>query len=86
MRGRSTFLACGKLIGVSHDHLSNALPRSQGAPLVEQVGRDARYRRILARRHRAALRRKKLDIAIERFELNPGESDIVRFLNEHADE
>jgi hypothetical protein len=29
---------------------------------------------------------KKLEIAIDRFELNPGKSDIVRFLNEHADE
>ena len=27
---------------------------------------------------------KKLDIAIDRFELNPGKSDIVRFLNEHG--
>jgi len=30
--------------------------------------------------------KKKLEIAIDRFELNPGKSDIVRFLNEHADE
>ena len=29
---------------------------------------------------------KKLEVAIDRFELNPGKSDIVRFLNEHADE
>jgi hypothetical protein len=26
-----------------------------------------------------------LDVKIERFELNPGKSDVVRFLNEHAD-
>ena len=29
---------------------------------------------------------KKFEIAIDRFELNPGKSDIVRFLNAHADE
>jgi len=29
---------------------------------------------------------RKLDIAIGRFELNPGKSDIVRSLNEHAGE
>jgi hypothetical protein len=29
--------------------------------------------------------RKNLEVQIERFELNPGKSDIVRFLNEHAD-
>jgi hypothetical protein len=49
VHGRSTFLACGKLIGVSHDDLSNALSRSKRAPVDEQMGRDARYRRILAR-------------------------------------
>jgi hypothetical protein len=30
--------------------------------------------------------RRKLDMRIERFDLNPGKSDIVRFLNEHAGE
>lgn len=30
--------------------------------------------------------RKNLEVQIERFELNPGKSDIVRFLNEHAHE
>jgi hypothetical protein len=30
--------------------------------------------------------RMKLEIAIDRFELNPGKSDIVRFLNAHANE
>jgi hypothetical protein len=29
--------------------------------------------------------RKNLEVQIERFELNSGKSDIVRFLNEHAD-
>jgi hypothetical protein len=29
--------------------------------------------------------RKNLEVQIEWFELNPGKSDIVRFLNEHAD-
>jgi len=29
---------------------------------------------------------RKLDVRIERFVLNPGKSDIVRFLNEHTDE
>ena len=29
--------------------------------------------------------RKNLEVQVERFELNPGKSDIVRFLNEHAD-
>jgi len=33
-----------------------------------------------------ASRPTKLDIAIGRFELNPGKSDIVRFANEHAGE
>jgi len=28
---------------------------------------------------------KKLEVAVERFELNPGKSDIVRFLNENYD-
>jgi hypothetical protein len=28
---------------------------------------------------------KKLEVEIDRFEVNPGKSDIVRFLNEHAD-
>jgi len=48
------------------------------------VGRNGRYRRILARGDCFA--GKKLEIAIDRFELNPGKSDIVRFLNQHADE
>jgi hypothetical protein len=29
---------------------------------------------------------RKVEVQIERFELNPGKSDIVRFLNEHARE
>jgi hypothetical protein len=28
--------------------------------------------------------RRELEISIDRFELNPGKSDVVRFLNEHA--
>jgi hypothetical protein len=48
------------------------------------VGGDAGYREF----HRAAIERrfarKKLEIANDRFELNPGKSDIVRFLNEHV--
>ena len=35
---------------------------------------------------RFAGRKLEIEIAIERFELNPGKSDIVRFLNAHADE
>jgi hypothetical protein len=46
--------------------------------------------RVTAEFHRAEIERrfarKKLEIAIDRFELNPGKSDIVRFLNEHAGE
>jgi hypothetical protein len=46
--------------------------------------------RVTAEFHRAEFERrfapKKLEIAIDRFELNPGKSDIVRFLNAHADE
>jgi len=45
--------------------------------------------RVTAEFHRAEIERrfapKKLEIAIDRFELNPGKSDIVRFLNEHAE-
>jgi hypothetical protein len=69
-----------------HDHLSNALPRSKGAPLVEQVGRDARYRKNSGAEIERRFAGRKLEIAIDRFELNPGKSDIVRFLNAHADE
>jgi hypothetical protein len=29
---------------------------------------------------------RKLEVQIERFELNPGKSDVVRFLNAHAGE
>jgi hypothetical protein len=46
--------------------------------------------RVAAELHRAAIERrfalKKLEVAIERFELNPGKSDIVRCLNEHSGE
>jgi hypothetical protein len=46
--------------------------------------------RVTAEFHRAEVERrfapKKLEIATDRFELNPGKSDIVRFLNAHADE
>jgi hypothetical protein len=46
--------------------------------------------RVVAEFHRADTEQrfapKKLEIGIERFELNPGKSDIVRFLNAHADE
>jgi len=38
------------------------------------LGRDARYRAEIERRSA----RKKLEIAIDRFEINPGKSDIVR--------
>ena len=45
--------------------------------------------RVTAEFRRAEIERrfapKELDVAIERFELNPGKSDIVRFLNEHAE-
>jgi hypothetical protein len=45
--------------------------------------------RVTAEFWRAEIERrfagKKLEIAIERFELNPGKSDIVRFLNAHAE-
>src|SRR5215467_6793058 len=44
----------------------------QRAPLVEQVGRDARYHRILAGGTRR-FARKKLEIVIDRFELNSGQ-------------
>jgi hypothetical protein len=44
--------------------------------------------RVAAEFHRAEIERrfaaKKLDIVIDRFELNPGKSDIIRFLNEHT--
>ena len=43
---------------------------------------------VAAEFHRAEIEQrfaaKKLDIAIDRFELNPGKSDILRFPNEHA--
>jgi hypothetical protein len=42
----------------------------------------AEFRRAEVERRFA---RKNLEVQIERFELNPGKSDIVRFLNEHAD-
>ena len=45
--------------------------------------------RVTAEFRRAEIGRrtgKKLEIAIDRFELNPGKSDIVRFLNEHGGE
>jgi hypothetical protein len=43
----------------------------------------AEFRRAEIERHFAPRR---LEVAIERFELNPGKADIVRFLNQHADE
>ena len=46
--------------------------------------------RVTAEFRRAEIERrfaqKELKVQIDRFELNPGKSDIVRFLNEHADE
>jgi len=43
---------------------------------------------VTAEFHRTEIERsfapKKLEITIDRFELNPGKSNIVRFLNEHA--
>ena len=46
--------------------------------------------RVTAEFRRAEVERrfapKELEVAIERFELNPGKADFVRFLNEHADE
>ena len=46
--------------------------------------------RVTAEFWRAEIERRvvgmKLEIAIDRFQLNPGKSDIVRFLNAHADE
>jgi hypothetical protein len=46
--------------------------------------------RVAAELRRAAIERRfgsrKLDIEIERFDVNPGKSDIVRFLNERADD
>jgi hypothetical protein len=69
-----------------HDDLSNALSRSQATTLGECVVGN----RVTAKFRRAEIERrfapKELQVAIERFELNPGKSDIVRFLNEHADE
>jgi hypothetical protein len=45
--------------------------------------------RVTAEFRRAEIERrfpsKKFDIEIERFELNPGKSDVVRFLNEHCE-
>jgi len=52
--------------------------------LGEYVGRDARGGGILSAEIERRFAGKKLDIAIDRFELNPGKSDIVRFLNEHG--
>jgi hypothetical protein len=43
----------------------------------------AEFRRAQIERRFAG---KKLEIAIERFEVNPGKSDIVQFLNEHGSE
>jgi len=44
--------------------------------------------RVTAEFRRAEFERrfasKKLEVESERFELNPGKSDIVRFLNDHA--
>ena len=56
--------------------------------------RDPKERRWLSRwaetRVTAEIERrfapKKIEIGIDRFELNPGKSDIVRFLNAHVDE
>ena len=45
--------------------------------------RNAEFRRAEIERRFAP---KELEVAIERFELNPGKADIVRFLNEHADD
>ena len=46
--------------------------------------------RVTAEFWRAEIERrfapKKIEIGIDRFELNPGKSDIVRFLNAHVDE
>jgi hypothetical protein len=45
--------------------------------------------RITAEFRRGEIERRfpsrKLEIEIERFELNPGKSDIVRFLNDHCE-
>ena len=44
--------------------------------------------RVGAEMRRAGIEKRfaprKLEICIDRFELNPGKSDVVRFLNEHA--
>jgi hypothetical protein len=52
----------------------------------ERVGGDTRgaefYRAQIEKRYAP----RKVDAQVERFELNPGKSDIVRFLNEHSGE
>jgi hypothetical protein len=57
-------LGLWKLIGVSHDDLSNSVSRSQSARFAPR----------------------KLEIAVERFEVNPTKLELVRFLNEHVHE
>jgi hypothetical protein len=41
-------------------------------------------RRYAPRKVDALVEPRKVDALVERFELNPGKSDIVRFLNEHT--
>jgi hypothetical protein len=60
--------------------------RSKGAPPVSKWTETS----VTAEFWRSEIERrftgKKLEIMIDRFELNPSKSDIVPFLNEHAEE
>jgi len=58
--------------------------RSKGAPLVAGGPRRALPQKFWRAEIERRFAGKKLEIAIDRF-INPGKSDIVRFLNEHYD-
>jgi hypothetical protein len=76
-------LAFGKLIGRDDDR-SHARP--QGTSLGEWVGGVGRR----AEMHRAGIEKRfaprKIEIAVDRFEANPGKPELVRLLNAQADE
>ena len=81
MLERSTFLACGKLIGVRHDDLDPKEQQRVSTWAETRVGGEMRRAGIEKR-----FAPRKIEIAVERFEVNPSKPELVRFLNAHADE
>jgi hypothetical protein len=83
------YISCGTSVAFEYKYMTIYRTRYRDPKERRWMSRWA-VTRVTAEFHRAEIERrfasKKLDIEIERFEVNPGKSDIVRFLNEQAGE